>query len=143
MCLLLHLLRLLLVLLLHLLDLGFAGLLLRYPLVVLLLFLLELLVLLLLLRVELLLLLLVFLVLLRVSGIWGSGRGCGGMSFAWIAVGGEEHYSLDAEPGCWRVAQLRHDWPEGYKALLPLWPVDSAPSLNAPGLGVAAIGGLP
>ncbi len=57
--------------LLHLLISRFIGLLLRHPLVVLLLFLLESLVLLLLLRVQLFLLLLVFLVLFRVSRVWG------------------------------------------------------------------------
>jgi hypothetical protein len=36
---------------------------------------------------------------------------------------GEQHCSLDAPPGYWPLAELRHDSLEGYKALPPLWPV--------------------
>ena len=63
--------------LLHLLISRFIGLLLRHPLMVLLLFLLEFLVLLLLVRVQIFLLLLVFLVLFRISCVWGGRGGVG------------------------------------------------------------------
>ena len=45
-----------------------------------------------------------------------------GYSFA-QAGQGERHCSLDARPAYWPLAERRHDWLEGYKALLPLWPV--------------------
>ena len=70
---LLHLLRLLLVLLLHLLCTSSIGLLLRCSLMVLLLLLRELLMLLLLLRVELLLLLLILLIRFCISSVWRRG----------------------------------------------------------------------
>jgi hypothetical protein len=36
---------------------------------------------------------------------------------------GERRCSLAARPACWSVAEMRHDCLQGYKALLPLWPV--------------------
>jgi hypothetical protein len=37
---------------------------------------------------------------------------------------GERHCSPDARPAHWPLAdELQHDWLEGYKALLRLWPV--------------------
>ena len=36
---------------------------------------------------------------------------------------GERRWSLDARLVYWPMAQLRHDWLEGYKVLLLLWPV--------------------
>src|SRR5713226_5526213 len=39
------------------------------------------------------------------------------------ACRGEQRCSLDARPAYWPLAELRHDWLEGYRAPLPLWPV--------------------
>jgi hypothetical protein len=40
-----------------------------------------------------------------------------------IPPGRRERCSLDARLAHWPMAQLRHDWLEGYKALPLLWPV--------------------
>ena len=37
--------------------------------------------------------------------------------------GGEARCSLDAQRACFPLAELRHDWRQGDKALLPVWPV--------------------